>query len=131
MSNIPADLKYADTHEWSRLEAGDVITIGITDYAQEELGDVVYVELPDVGRKLQAGEEMAVVESVKAASDIFAPAAGTVIEINERVDEAPQLINEDCYEDGWLVKIKLDDPSELDDLMDSESYQDQCMGDDD
>ncbi|MFT4675913.1 MAG: glycine cleavage system H protein [Reinekea sp.] len=126
MSNIPADLKYANSHEWVRLDSNNIVTIGISDYAQEKLGDVVFVELPDDGAEILAGDSVAVVESVKAASDIYSPVTGTVVEVNSALEDAPEQINTDSYEDGWLFKIKISDPEELLDLMDADSYADQC-----
>jgi glycine cleavage system H protein len=129
MSNIPADLKYANSHEWVRAEGNDVVTIGISDFAQDKLGDVVFVELPDEGTEVTAGDPIAVVESVKAASDIYAPVSGTVIERNSSLEDTPEQVNEDAYENGWFFKIKLADALELNDLMDSDSYADQCAED--
>ena len=126
MSNIPADLKYANSHEWVRQDSNNIVTIGISDYAQEKLGDVVFVELPDDGAEILAGDSVAVVESVKAASDIYTPVTGTVVEVNSALEDAPEQINTDSYEDGWLFKVKLSDPEELLDLMDADSYADQC-----
>ena len=122
MSELPPELKYAATHEWARLEDG-VVTVGITDHAQEALGDVVYVELPDIGAFLHASDEAGVVESVKAASDIYAPVSGEVIAINENLEDAPETINGDPYNDGWFFKIRISDESELDALFDAEDYQ--------
>ncbi|WP_150304630.1 glycine cleavage system protein GcvH [Pseudomonas saliphila] len=122
MSNIPADLRYAASHEWSRLEADGTITVGITDHAQDLLGDVVFVELPEVGRTVTAGEECAVVESVKAASDIYAPVSGEVIAFNEALGDTPELVNSEPYAGAWFFKIKPTDSSELDKLMDAEAY---------
>lgn len=118
MSNV----KFTEDHEWIRIE-GDTGTIGITDYAQEQLGDVVYVELPDVGRKVEKGKDMAVVESVKAASEVFAPATGEVIEANAALADDPAKVNADPQGDGWFVKIRLANPSELDGLMDEAAYK--------
>lgn len=129
MSNIPADLKYAISHEWVREEANDIVTIGISDFAQEKLGDVVFVELPEEGAEISAGDPVAVVESVKAASDIYAPVSGTVVEVNSSLEDAPEQVNEDSYENGWFFKVKMSDSAELADLMDSESYADQCAED--
>ena len=126
MSNIPADLKYANSHEWVRLDSNNIVTIGISDYAQEKLGDVVFVELPDDGAEILAGDSVAVVESVKAASDIYTPVTGTVVEVNSALEDAPEQINTDSYEDGWLFKVNISDPEELLDLMDADSYADQC-----
>ena len=126
MSNIPADLKYSATHEWVRQESEDVVTIGISDFAQEQLGDVVFVELPEVGAEVSAGDPVAVVESVKAASDIYSPVNGEVIEINPALEENPEAVNEDCYEYGWFFKVKTQAGQDFEELMDAESYQDQC-----
>ena len=122
MSNIPADLRYAASHEWTRQEADGTVTIGITDHAQDLLGDVVFVELPDVGRTVSAGEECAVVESVKAASDIYAPVSGEVVAVNEALSDGPELVNSEPYEGAWFFKIKPSDSSELDKLMDADAY---------
>ena len=126
MSNIPGELKYTSSHEWVRVEEDGVVTIGVTDHAQDLLGDVVFVELPDVGANLAASEEAGVVESVKAASDIYAPIAGTVIEVNEDLQETPELVNSDPYNDGWFFKLKLEDASELEGLMTASEYKEQC-----
>ncbi len=117
----PDDLKYAQTHEWVR--SGDPATIGISQFAQEELGDLVFVDLPQVGRALQAGESFGSVESVKTVSDVYAPAAGEVVDINEALSNAPELINSDPYGEGWLIKLKLTNPSDLDALMDAAAYE--------
>jgi len=131
MSNIPGELKYLPSHEWARLEEdGVTVTIGITDHAQDLLGDVVFVELPEVGSDIAAGEEAGVVESVKAASDIFAPVGGTVIEINEELEESPELVNSDPYDDGWFFKLKISDSEELSALLDAEAYAEICEAED-
>lgn len=122
MSKLPADLKYADTHEWAKLEAGNTVRVGITDFAQEQLGDVVFVELPDIGRKVKAGEAVAVVESVKAASDIYSPVGGEIVEANAALGGAPEALNEDAY-GAFLFAVKADDPAELDKLLDAEGYR--------
>ncbi|WP_461517293.1 glycine cleavage system protein GcvH [Porticoccus sp.] len=124
MSETPSDLKYASTHEWARDEGDGTVTVGITDHAQDALGDVVYVELPEIGTTLTAGDEAGVVESVKAASDIYSPVSGEVIAINDLLENAPETINDSPYDDGWFFKIKLAEPEELDDLMDAEAYAD-------
>lgn len=124
MSDTPSDLKYASTHEWARDEGDGTVTVGITDHAQDALGDVVYVELPEVGATVTAGEEAGVVESVKAASDIYAPVSGEVIAINEVLEGAPETINDSPYDDGWFYKIKMSDAEELDDLLDADAYSD-------
>ena len=118
----PEDSKYAKSHEYLHIE-GEVGTIGITDYAQKELGDVVFVELPQVGTELEAGDELGSIESVKAVSELFAPVGGTVVEINEKLAEKPELVNTDPYGDGWMVRIKVADASEIDELlMSAEEY---------
>ncbi|NLC21541.1 MAG: glycine cleavage system protein GcvH [Halomonadaceae bacterium] len=123
MSSIPANLRYNDTHEWV-LDNGDgTVTIGITDHAQEALGDVVFVELPELGRALTKGEEFSVVESVKAASDLYAPLAGEVIAVNEELEDAPETINESPYENGWIIKVRVDDAGAVAALLDADAYQ--------
>jgi glycine cleavage system H protein len=122
MSQIPADLKYVASHEWLRLEADGSVTVGITDHAQELLGDVVYVELPEVGKTYSAGEQAGVVESVKAASDVYSPIDGEVLAINEELEAAPELANTASYTDGWFFRIKPSKPSDLDGLLDAEAY---------
>nr|WP_315041542.1 glycine cleavage system protein GcvH [uncultured Moraxella sp.] len=124
MSNTPADLKYVASHEWLRQEADGTITVGITYHAQDLLGDVVYVELPEVGSNVEADDEIAVVESVKAASDVYAPIAGEIIEINEALVDAPETVNADPYGEGWFFKIKPANSSDYDGLMDADEYQD-------
>lgn len=121
MSNTPAELKYAASHEWARLE-GDIVTVGITDHAQDALGDLVYVELPEVGAQVAAGDEAGVVESVKAASDIYAPVSGEIVAVNEALIDAPEVVNSEPYGDGWLYQIKVSDVSELDKLMSAADY---------
>lgn len=122
MSEIPSDLKFTKDHEWLRLSEGGVAVIGITDYAQESLGDITFVELPGVGDSLEAQATFGVVESVKAASDLYMPVAGEVLEVNEALEDAPESVNNDPYGDGWIVKIKVVDPSEIDTLMDAAAY---------
>ena len=124
MSNIPADLMFTNSHEWVKDEGDDTVTIGITDHAQELLGDLVFVELPDIGDVIEAGGEAGVVESVKAASDIYSPVSGEVIEINEDLVDSPELVNEQPYDNGWIYKMKLNNTSEVDDLLDAEAYSD-------
>src|SRR5712671_945559 len=119
--NVPTNLKYAKTHEWVRVE-GDVAVIGITDHAQHELTDIVYVELPDVDAQLEAGKECAVVESVKAASDIYSPVSGTVVAVNEELSNAPELVNDDAFGKGWMFKVKLSDTGELGELLSPDDY---------
>lgn len=123
MSSIPKELKYASTHEWVRNDGDGVFTVGITEHAQDLLGDMVFVELPEVGDNVSAGDDVAVCESVKAASDIYAPIAGEVLEVNEDLEDAPETVNNDPYGDGWLFKIKAEDPSEVESLLDAEGYQ--------
>ena len=119
---FPEDLKYSREHEWVLVE-DNVATVGITDFAQEQLGDVVFVELPAVGDKVTKDEAFGVVESVKAVSDIYAPVSGTVLETNDDLPDSPEMINEDPYGDGWVVKIEIADPTDLDDLLDAAAYQ--------
>jgi glycine cleavage system H protein len=124
-TSIPEDNRYAKSHEYAHPE-GDVALVGITEYAQKELGDVVMVELPRVGTQVEANEEMGSIESVKAVSDLFAPVSGEVIEINDALTDKPELVNTDSYGDGWLLKIRMSDPSELDALMNAEEYDEYC-----
>lgn len=119
---IPDNLRYMESHEWVRQE-DDIATIGITDYAQSEIQDIVFVELPDVGTQLTHKTELGVIESVKAAFDLYAPVSGEVIEVNESLLDAPEQVNEAPYEDGWFLKIKMTDSSELDELLDADGYQ--------
>ncbi len=119
---FPEDLMYTEEHEWVQIE-GDLAIIGVTDFAQDQLGDVVFVELPEVGTMLKEGKPFGVVESVKAVSDVYAPLSGEVVEINEELPEAPEVINTSPYEDGWMIKIHFSDPSQLDGLMDAEAYR--------
>lgn len=123
MSEIPAELKYTDSHEWIREDEGGIATIGITDHAQELLGDLVFVELPEVGTTLTSGDACCVVESVKAASDVYSPLSGEVMEVNELLVDAPETINDSPYDDGWLFKIRMAAETELDDLLDAEAYE--------
>ena len=122
MSNIPADLKYVASHEWLRLEADGTVTVGITEHAQELLGDIVFVELPEVGANLAAEEQAGVVESVKAASDVYAPIAGEVVEINQALVDAPETANSEPYGAGWFFKVKPANPADMDDLLSAEQY---------
>jgi glycine cleavage system H protein len=122
MSNIPAELKYVSSHEWVRVEGDGTVTIGITEHAQELLGDMVFVELPEVGESVSTGDDVAVAESVKAASDIYAPVSGEVVAVNEDLDDSPELVNSDAYGDGWMFKIKIEDEAELDALLSAEAY---------
>lgn len=120
---FPDDLKYTKEHEWVRLLDNGVAAMGITDYAQNQLGDIVYLELPKEGEAVEQGEPFGVVESVKAVSDIYAAVSGTVTEINDPLTESPETLNEDCYEEGWLIKVKLANSNELSELMTTEQYQ--------
>jgi glycine cleavage system H protein len=126
MSDVPQELRYARTHEWARLEEDGTVTVGISDHAQDALGDVVYVEHPEPGQQVAAGDEAGVVESVKAASDIYAPVSGSVVAVNEALDDAPETVNQDPYGDGWFFKMDPDDVTELDELLDSETYAELC-----
>lgn len=123
MSNVPAELKYVDSHEWLRLEADGTVTVGITDHAQELLGDIVFVELPEVGANLAADEQAGVVESVKAASDVNAPIAGEIVEINQALVDAPESANTDPYGEAWFFRIKPANAADLDGLMDAAAYE--------
>jgi len=123
MSNTPDDRKYADSHEWALLEADGNVRVGISDHAQELLGDLVFVELPEVGQSVGKGDECSVVESVKAASDIYSPVTGEIIAINDSLEDSPEAINESSYDDGWIFVVKPVDTSELDDLLDAKGYE--------
>lgn len=123
MSNIPSELRYASSHEWVRPEGDGTFTVGISEHAQELLGDMVFVELPDVDDNVNAGDDVAVAESVKAASDVYTPITGVVVAVNEDLEDSPELVNSDPYGDGWMFRIKAEDPSELDDLLDAEGYE--------
>lgn len=119
----PDDLKYSDEHEWARINDGDIVEVGITHYAQDTLGDVVFVELPEIGSRVDQFDKFGEIESVKAVSDLFSPVSGTVTSVNEELEQSPELVNSDPYGDGWIMEVKLDDPAELDELMDSQTYQ--------
>lgn len=122
MSEIPSELKYSDSHEWADHQDDGLVRVGISDHAQEQLGDLVFVELPEEGATVTRGEACAVVESVKAASDIYAPISGEVVAINDQLEDAPETVNNDPYNDGWLFSVKPDEASELDELMDAAAY---------
>ncbi|HFE65118.1 glycine cleavage system protein H [candidate division KSB1 bacterium 4484_188] len=119
---IPEELKYTKDHEWARIES-DVATIGITDFAQSELGDIVYVELPQVGDETAQGESFGTIEAVKAVSDMFAPLSGEVVEVNDKIVDNPEIINKEPYGEGWFIKIKMSDPTEVNNLLDKEQYE--------
>jgi glycine cleavage system H protein len=123
MSNIPADLRYARTHEWARLDEDGSITVGITDNAQEQLGDMVYIEVPDVGKTVKAAQPCAVVESVKAASDVYAPVAGEIVEVNTSLGDSPETVNHDAYGEGWMFRMRPSDPGQLNQLLDAAAYE--------
>ncbi len=123
MSDIPGNLRYAKTHEWIRLEGDGTATVGITDHAQDAMGDLVYVQLPEVGEQKTAGDETGVVESVKAASDIYAPVDGEVIEVNTALEDTPELVNEDPYDRGWLFKLRVNDEKQVEALLTADQYQ--------
>lgn len=125
MSDIPSELKYVASHEWVRDEGDGTVTIGVTDFAQEQLGDVVFVELPEVGTTYGAEDEFGVIESVKAASDLYAPVSGEVIEVNDDLDDDPELVNSDPY-GAWICRMRLSDAAEMDGLLDAEGYADAC-----
>ena len=120
----PAELRYLETHEWARRD-GDTVRVGITDFAQDELGDVVFVELPAVGESVAAGDAFGVIESIKAVSDLYAPVSGEVVAVNEALFDRPELVNESPFEDGWMLDVELDDPDDLEDTLDADTYADQ------
>lgn len=123
MSNIPVDLKYSKSHEWARVNDDGSVTVGISDNAQDQLGDMVFIEVPEVGRTVIAEEACAVVESVKAASDVYAPVAGEIVEVNDSLADAPETVNQDAYGEGWLFRMQPAHAAELDALMDADAYQ--------
>jgi glycine cleavage system H protein len=123
MSRMPSDLSYAESHEWLRLEGDGTALVGVTDHAQDALGDVVYVELPEIGAQIDAGAEVAVVESVKAASDIYSPVTGEILLINDALEDQPDLVNSSPYADGWLFSVRLDNPEEVQAMLDVDAYQ--------
>lgn len=125
--NLPEDLKYTKDHEWAKFSDG-VVTIGINDYAQDQLGEIVFVELPETGDTFEKDDEFGSVESVKAVSEIYMPVAGEITEINEALEDAPELVNESCYDDGWIIKVKIDDISQFEALLDKGAYLDLLKG---
>lgn len=130
MSEIPGDLKFLKSHEWARVEDDGTVRVGISDHAQAQLGDLVYVELPEVGATVQAGHGTAVVESVKAASDIYSPVSGEIVEVNEVLNDKPETINEDAYGEGWIFRVKVENRDELEDLLDADAYGELVENDD-
>ena len=130
MSNVPAELKFLSSHEWVLVEDG-IATIGVSDHAQELLGDLVFVELPELESSVSAGDSVAVIESVKAASDTYAPVSGEIIEVNDELEDSPERINDDPYGDGWMYKIKMEDPDEVGDLLGAEAYTESIEEDED
>ncbi|HEY5621194.1 MAG TPA: glycine cleavage system protein GcvH [Pontiella sp.] len=126
--SVPQDLFYSKTHEWVSLD-GDIATVGITDFAQSQLSDLTFVELPEVGTEFSSGDEAAVVESVKAAADVYAPVSGEVVEVNSDLEDSPELINKDAFGDGWLFKLKVTDESDVDNMLDADSYEELCPSD--
>ena len=124
MSKIVEGLRYSDSHEWVKVE-GDIAVIGVSDFAQSEMGDITYVDMPDEDEEVTAGEEFGAVESVKAASDLNSPVSGTVVEVNDALEDSPEIINADAF-GNWIIKVKLSDPSELDNLMDAKAYEEFC-----
>ena len=125
--NFPSDVKYTDDHEWAKVE-GDLVSVGITDYAQDQLGEIVFVEMPEIGDSFGQGDEFGSLESVKAVSEIFLPVSGEIVEVNSELEDAPELVNTDCYNKGWLVKIKPQDLSEMDNLKDQAAYLEMLKG---
>lgn len=130
MSEIPGDLKFLKSHEWARVEDNGLVRVGISEHAQGQLGDLVYVELPEIGSQVKAGEGAAVVESVKAASDIYSPVTGEVVEINEELNDTPETINEDAFGKGWIFAVKISDRGELDELLSADEYAEVMENDD-
>ena len=126
MSEVPTDLRYAATHEWARLEDDGLVSVGISDHAQNALGDIVFIELPELELEVAAGDEAGVVESVKAASDIYAPVSGTVVQVNTQLDDTPETVNADPYGEGWFFRIRPADLADLDSLLDGDGYQEVC-----
>ena len=131
MSEVPIELRFAPTHEWVTQDEEGLMVVGISDHAQDALGDIVYIEMPEVGQQILAGEEAGVVESVKAASDIYSPVSGIVEEVNETLDESPETVNQDPYGDGWFFKLKANDDRELDELLDADAYKELCESEED
>ena len=129
MSEIPGDLKFLKSHEWARVEDDGLVRVGISDHAQDQLGDLVYVELPEIGASVQAGQGVAVVESVKAASDIYSPVSGEIVAVNEGLNDKPETINEDAFGDGWIFLVRASDRGELDELLDADAYA-ECFTED-
>ncbi len=125
--NFPEDVKYTKDHEWAK-KSGEIVTIGINDYAQDQLGEIVFVELPEIGDTFSKGDEFGSVESVKAVSEIYIPISGEIVEINKSLEDAPELVNQSCYKDGWLIRVKPGNPSEFDGLMDKAAYLDMLKG---
>ncbi|RME35321.1 MAG: glycine cleavage system protein GcvH [Gammaproteobacteria bacterium] len=128
MSNVPEDLRYTESHEWVALQEDGTVRVGITDYAQQQLGDLVYVELPEVGQNFVSGAECAVVESVKSASDLYMPVSGEIVSVNEELADSPELINQDPYGQGWIFEVQPTDPGELDGLLDADGYRELIEG---
>ena len=124
MSDVPSDLRYLESHQWVRVDESGLATVGITDFAQQQLGDVVYIGVPELGATVTGSEEAGVAESVKSASDVLSPVTGEVVEINERLEDEPEKVNEDPYGEGWLFRVKMTDDGELDGLMDADTYRD-------
>ena len=130
MSEIPGDLKFLKSHEWARIEEDGIVRVGISEHAQGQLGDLVYVELPELGAAVQANTGVAVVESVKAASDIYTPVSGEIVEVNEQLNDKPEIINEDAFGEGWIFAVRISDRAELDELMDADTYAEQVENED-
>lgn len=130
MKEIPGDLKFLKSHEWARMEDDGTVTVGISEHAQAQLGDLVYVELPSIGDSVEAGNSCAVVESVKAASDVYSPVSGKIIKVNEALSDKPETINEDAFGDGWIFRVKPSNPSEMDELLTPDDYAEQIESED-
>ena len=125
--NLPDDVRYAESHEWAKSE-GDTVKVGISDYAQDQLGDIVFVELPEIGDSLEKGEELGTVESVKAVSELYMPVGGEIVAVNSSLEDTPELVNNTPYTDGWMIEVKPDDPSEIDDLLTNDAYLEKLKG---
>ena len=125
--NLPNDVRYAESHEWAKLE-GDKVKVGITDYAQDQLGDIVFVELPEIGDSLEKGEEFGTVESVKAVSELYMPVSGEIVAVNSDLEDMPEHVNNTPYSDGWMIEVKPDNPSEMDDLLTHDAYLEKLKG---
>ena len=126
MKDIPENYKFLSSHEWAKLEEDGIVTVGISDYAQDQLGDIVFVELPELDSEVNQGDEVAVVESVKAASEVYSPMSGKIVDLNSSLEDSPEIVNSSAYEEGWFFKIEVTDSSEFENLLTPEEYSEQC-----